>query len=154
VSAAVEIMLGVAVSLAAVWLVLVASLLVARPDRGALAEAIRILPDTFRLIGSLAKDAAVPRGVRVRLWLLLAYLTVPFDLIPDFIPVLGYADDAILVVLVLRAVVRRAGPDVIRRHWAGTAQGLAALGRAAGVPLEGGGARRISDADPLSRGPV
>jgi hypothetical protein len=38
-----------------------------------------------------------------------------------------------------RLHVRRAGPDVIRRHWADTAQGLAALGRAAGIRLEGGG---------------
>jgi uncharacterized membrane protein YkvA (DUF1232 family) len=139
VSVAVKIMLGVAVSVAAVWLVLVAALLVARPDRGALAEAVRILPDTFRLVRCLATDVAVPRGVRVRLWLLLAYLAVPFDVIPDFVPVLGYADDAILAVLVLRAVVRRAGPDVIRRHWAGTPQGLAVLGRVAGIPLEEGG---------------
>jgi uncharacterized membrane protein YkvA (DUF1232 family) len=135
VSVGVKIMLGVALSAAAVWLVLVAALVVARPDRGALAEAIRILPDTLRLFRRLATDAAVPRRVRVTLCLLLAYLAVPFDLIPDFIPVLGYADDAILAVLVLRSVVRRAGPDVIRRHWAGTAQGLAALGRAAGVRL-------------------
>jgi uncharacterized membrane protein YkvA (DUF1232 family) len=60
---------------------------------------------------------------------------MPFDVIPDFIPVLGYADDAILAILVLRSVVRRAGPDAIRRHWPGTPDGLAAVARAAGVDL-------------------
>lgn len=75
-----------------------------------------------------------PRGVRVRLWLLLAYLALPVDLVPDFIPVLGYADDAIVVVLVLRSVVRRAGPDAVARHWPGTAEGLAALRQVARLP--------------------
>ncbi|MFL5260789.1 MAG: YkvA family protein, partial [Anaeromyxobacteraceae bacterium] len=60
---------------------------------------------------------------------------MPFDLIPDFIPVLGYADDAILAVLVLRSVVRRAGPAAIRRNWPGSEDGLAALARAAGLAL-------------------
>jgi hypothetical protein len=72
--------------------------------------------------------------VRGRLWLLFAYLALPFDLIPDFIPVIGYADDAIIVAAVLRSVVRRAGPDAVRRHWPGTPDGLAALWRAARLP--------------------
>ena len=60
----------------------------------------------------LARDPRVPRAARVRLWLLLAYLALPFDLVPDFIPVLGYADDAILVSWVLRSVIRATGPDL------------------------------------------
>jgi uncharacterized membrane protein YkvA (DUF1232 family) len=82
----------------------------------------------------LALDPALPRGVRVRLWLLFVYLAFPFDLIPDFIPVLGYADDAIIVAAVLRSVVRRAGADAVRRQWPGTPDGLAALWRVAGLP--------------------
>jgi uncharacterized membrane protein YkvA (DUF1232 family) len=61
--------------------------------------------------------------------LLLAYLALPIDLIPDFIPVLGYADDAVIVALVLRSVTRRAGPDALAEHWPGTPDGLAALRR-------------------------
>jgi uncharacterized membrane protein YkvA (DUF1232 family) len=52
----------------------------------------------------------------LRLWLLLAYLALPIDLVPDFIPMLGYADDAIVVAIVLRSVVRRAGADALTRH--------------------------------------
>jgi uncharacterized membrane protein YkvA (DUF1232 family) len=78
-------------------------LIVVRPRRGLL----RLLPDELRLI-RLAADKTLPRGIRIRLALLLAYLAIPVDLIPDFVPVLGYADDAIIVTAVLRSVVRRA----------------------------------------------
>jgi uncharacterized membrane protein YkvA (DUF1232 family) len=71
----------------------------------------------------------------VRPWLLLGYLAIPIDLVPDFVPVLGYADDAIVVSLVLRSVLRRAGGAVVRRHWPGTDDGLAALGRLTGLQL-------------------
>jgi uncharacterized membrane protein YkvA (DUF1232 family) len=67
------------------------------------------------------------------LWVTLGYLAVPVDLVPDVIPVLGYADDAILVTAVLRAVVRRAGPETVERHWPGTPEGLDALRRLVGL---------------------
>ena len=115
------------------WIVLVAALAVVRPRGGLLTEALRILPDTLRLVRRLAADPALPRGVRVRLGLLLAYLAMPIDLIPDFVPVLGYADDAIVVTVVLRAVVRRAGIGAVRAHWPGTDDGFAALSRLTGL---------------------
>ena len=62
----------------------------------------------------------------------MAYLAIPIDLIPDFVPVLGYADDAIIVVSVLRSVVRRVGIDQLRAHWTGT-DGFNALCKAAGL---------------------
>jgi uncharacterized membrane protein YkvA (DUF1232 family) len=65
------------------------------------------------------------------LWLLLGYLALPIDLVPDFIPVIGYADDAVIVVLALRSVTRRAGPEALERHWPGTPEGLAAIRRLA-----------------------
>jgi uncharacterized membrane protein YkvA (DUF1232 family) len=71
--------------------------------------------------------------VRIRLGLLMAYLPSPIDLIPDFVPVLGYADDAIIVVAVLRSVVRRVGIGQVRVHWTGTDDGFNALYRAAGL---------------------
>jgi uncharacterized membrane protein YkvA (DUF1232 family) len=126
----VAIVAGLAVSYA----LLLVALLVARPKGNLLTEALRLLPDTLGLLRRLLRDPAVPRTVRARLWLLLAYLAVPFDLVPDFVPVLGYADDAIVVSLVLRSVVRRAGASAIQRHWRGTDAGLAAVSRLAGVP--------------------
>ena len=117
------------VSLAAIWLILVVALVVARPDRATIAATIRILPDTVRLVRRLAADPVVDRGVRVRLWLLLAYLVLPIDVIPDFLPVIGYADDAVITSLVLRSVIRRAGPDAVRGHWPGTPEGLDALAK-------------------------
>ncbi len=127
-------LLGIGVALLVAWGALVLVLVIARPKGSLLKEAMRLLPDTLRLLHRLATDQSLPRGVRVRLWLLFAYLAVPFDLIPDFIPVIGYADDAIIVCLVLRSVVRHAGADAVRRHWPGTEDGLAALWMAARLP--------------------
>jgi uncharacterized membrane protein YkvA (DUF1232 family) len=123
---------GVAALLLA-WLALVTVLLVARPRGGLLREALRVLPDVLRLVRRLAADKTLPRGVRFRLGLLLAYLAMPIDLVPDFVPILGYADDAIIVTVVLRSVVRRAGLDAVRAHWPGTDDGLAAVARLTGL---------------------
>ena len=108
--------LGVVAGLVLAWLALVIGLILVRPRGGLLREALRLLPDVLRLIRRLAADKTLPHGVRIRLVLLLAYLAIPIDLIPDFVPVLGYADDAIIVTAVLRSVVRRSGLDAIRAH--------------------------------------
>jgi uncharacterized membrane protein YkvA (DUF1232 family) len=129
------LIVSIGVGFALAYLALLAALLVARPKGNLLGEAMRLLPDLLRLLRRLAADPNVPRAARVRLWLLLGYLAMPFDLVPDFVPVLGYADDAILVSLVLRSVVRRAGAPLVRRHWPGTEDGLAALTRLTGMPL-------------------
>jgi uncharacterized membrane protein YkvA (DUF1232 family) len=105
-------------------------------DTVSMRDALRMLPDLLRLIRRLAGDTTVPTGVRIRLVLLLIYLASPIDLVPDFLPVIGYADDAIIVAIVLRSVVRRAGPDALDRHWPGTTAGLATLRRLAGLPTD------------------
>lgn len=128
-----DLLIGVAAAVLVAWLALVVALLVARPRGSLLREALRLLPDVVRLVRRLAADRTLPRGVRVRLGLLLAYLAIPIDPIPDFIPVLGYADDAILVAVVLRSVVRRAGLDAVRAHWPGTDEGFSALVRITGL---------------------
>jgi uncharacterized membrane protein YkvA (DUF1232 family) len=129
------VVLSIGIGLVVTYLVLLAALLVARPKGNLFREAVRLLPDVLRLLRRLAADSDVPRGARVRLWLLLGYLAIPFDLVPDFVPVLGYADDAIVVSLVLRSVVGRAGAPVVRRHWPGTDDGLAAVARLTGMQL-------------------
>lgn len=102
----------------------------ARPDLAALA---RLLPDVVRLVARLARDRSLPRRVRLLLWLLVGYLASPVDLVPDVVPVLGALDDVLAVLLVLRAVVRAAGPQALQRHWPGTPDGLSALGAVVGL---------------------
>ncbi|MFI5733472.1 YkvA family protein [Kribbella sp. NPDC051587] len=116
------------------WTALIAALWLVRPDDLRIRDTLRLLPDLVRLLHRLAGDRTLPRGVRVRLWLLLAYLALPFDLVPDFIPVIGYADDAVIVALALRSVTRRAGPAALDRHWPGSPDGLAAVRRLVGIP--------------------
>lgn len=128
-----DLVLGVAAALLLAWLALVVVLLAVRPRGGLLREALRLLPDVLRLVRRLAADRSLPRGVRVRLGLLLVYLALPIDLIPDFVPVLGYADDAIIATAVLRGVVKRAGLDAVQAHWPGTTDGFAAVARLAGL---------------------
>ena len=121
-------------SLLVLWLLLVAVLWRARPDELTARGALRLLPDVLRLVRRLATDRSLPRAVRVRLWLLLAYLVSPIDIVPDFVPVLGYADDVVVVAWALRSVVRRAGREALTRHWPGEPAGLAAVVRLAGLP--------------------
>ncbi len=102
-------------------------------DKTSLRDAARLVPDVVQLLRRLAGDRTIARSVRIRLWLLLVYLILPIDLIPDFIPVLGYADDAIIVVVALRSITRRAGPEALEQHWPGTSEGLATLVALAGL---------------------
>jgi uncharacterized membrane protein YkvA (DUF1232 family) len=130
-----SIALSVIASLAIVWLVFLVVLLVTKPETSTLTETARIVPDALRLVRRLAADENLPRGVRIRLWCLLAYLVSPIDLVPDFIPVVGYADDAIVMSLVLRSVIKHAGPEAVRAHWPGTPDGLATLSRLCRLPI-------------------
>ena len=96
----------------------------------ALAE---FVPDCVVLFRRLLADPRVPRSRKLAVVLLVGYLAMPFDLVPDFIPVIGLLDDALLVALVLRIVVRGAGPEVIAEHWPGSARSLHALMRLSGA---------------------
>jgi uncharacterized membrane protein YkvA (DUF1232 family) len=136
-----DLLISIGAALLLAWLALLAVLVIARPRGGLLREAVRILPDVLRLIRRLTDDRSLPTSVRVRLALLLVYLALPIDLVPDFIPVLGYADDAIIVTAVLRSVVRRAGLDAVRARWPGTDDGFAALARLAGLTRRANGER-------------
>ena len=108
---------------AAVYIVFVAALLVAgrRTEARALAG---FIPDCLVLLKRLLADPRVPRRRKLVLVLLVGYLAMPIDLVPDFIPVVGQLDDAIVVGLALRAVLRGAGPGLLREHWPGAEASL------------------------------
>jgi uncharacterized membrane protein YkvA (DUF1232 family) len=109
------------------WLLFIVVLWILRPRDVRLAELVRLVPDLLRLVRGLLTDRSAPRGVRLALVVLLAWLVNPIDLIPEFIPVLGPLDDVVIAVLVLRYVRRRLGDDELRRRWRGTAEGYELL---------------------------
>ena len=111
-------------TIAALWLALIAFLYATRPEQTRLRESARLVPDTFRLVRRLAADRTIPRKIRLPIWLLVVYLASPIDLVPDFIPIVGYTDDTILISFVLRRVIRRTGPEKLNEHWPGTPDGL------------------------------
>jgi uncharacterized membrane protein YkvA (DUF1232 family) len=119
--------LGVVGGLVLIWVALVAAVWLTKAGEYDVKQTLRLLPDVVRLIKRLAADPDTSRGVRIRLALLLGYLALPIDLIPDFVPVLGYADDAIIVAIVLRSATRSAGLEALAKHWPGTPEGLTAL---------------------------
>lgn len=129
----VRLLVLIVVSLTLAWLLFVLVLAVARPRGMDFRAAKAFVPDVVRLLRSLARDPETSRGVRFRLGVLLVYLASPIDLVPDFIPILGYADDVIAVSLVLRGVVRRAGADALTRNWSGSDEGLDLVRRLAGL---------------------
>ena len=122
-----DVIVGFAAALLLSWLALVIALVIRRPKGDLLKESLRLLPDLLRLLRRLTTNPDLPTGVRVRVALLFVYLAIPIDVIPDFIPILGYADDAIIVVLVLRCVGRRISLEALREAWPGTDDGYAAL---------------------------
>jgi uncharacterized membrane protein YkvA (DUF1232 family) len=100
-------------------------------------ESVRVVaglvPDFIVLFRRLLGDRRVPRRSKLLLAAVIPYLAMPFDLVPDFVPVAGYLDDAVIVALVLRWVLRGTGPDPIREHWPGPERSLGMVLRLAGA---------------------
>ena len=119
------------------YLVGIAALIAAgrREDARALAG---FIPDCAVLVSRLARDRRISRPRRAVLLGVLAYLAVPIDLVPDFLPVAGQLDDAVLLGLALRVVVRGGGSELVREAWPGPEASLTIVLRAAG--LQGNGA--------------
>jgi uncharacterized membrane protein YkvA (DUF1232 family) len=103
---------------ASVYAVFVAVLVLAGRREGARAAAA-FVPDCVVLFKRLLSDPRVPRRKKLVLAAVIPYLLMPFDLVPDFIPVAGYLDDVVVVAFALRYVLRGSGPDLISAHWPG-----------------------------------
>jgi len=106
------------------WLVILGR----RDEARALAT---FIPDCIVLVTRLAREPRVSRPRKLLLVALVGYLALPFDLVPDFIPVAGQLDDAIIVALVLRSFVRSSGEQLIRELWPGPDQSLVLILRLA-----------------------
>ena len=95
-------------------------------------DMVRFIPDCIALLGRLVGDPRVPRRHKLLLGAVAGYLAMPFDVVPDFIPVAGQLDDALVVVLALRAVLRGSGSDLVQELWTGPKSSLALVLRFAG----------------------
>ena len=135
-------LIGIGAVLVAVYAALVVALL-AGGRQWDVRMIARLVPYCAVLFKRLLQDPRVPWQWKAASVFALVYLAMPFDLVPDFIPVAGQLDDAILVALVLRGLLRSAGPRLLREHWPGPTALLVPLERLAGsAPAARGGARR------------
>jgi uncharacterized membrane protein YkvA (DUF1232 family) len=123
------LLVGIAV-LAVVYAAFVVALVLAG-RRGEARTLATFIPDCIVLVSRLARDPRVPRRRKLILVALLGYLALPFDLVPDFIPVAGQLDDAVIVALALRYLVQSGGEPLIRELWPGPEQSLALILRLA-----------------------
>ena len=122
-------LVGIAV-LALVYAAFVVVLVLAG-RRGEARTLATFIPDCIVLVSRLARDPRVPRRRKLILVALLGYLALPFDLVPDFIPVAGQLDDAVIVALALRYLVQSGGEPLIRELWPGPEQSLTLILRLA-----------------------
>ena len=118
--------------LVTVWLVAI-GLLVVTGRRSAARELATLLPNLVALFHGLLGDPCVPRSAKILLWFAIVWVVSPIDLVPEFIPIAGPLDDAIMAALVLRHVVRSAGAQVVAAHWRGDPSTLERILRIASV---------------------
>jgi uncharacterized membrane protein YkvA (DUF1232 family) len=126
----------IAACILVLYAALVVALIVAGRGRDA-RDVARFIPDCIVLVRRLLGDPRVQRRHKLLLGALVGYLAFPIDLVPDFIPVAGQVDDALVVVLTLRAVLRGTGNELLREHWRGPENSLALLLRLAGAATRG-----------------
>jgi uncharacterized membrane protein YkvA (DUF1232 family) len=122
-------MIGIGVFLIAYALFVLALVIAGRRESArALAG---FIPDCIVLCSRLLRDPRLPRRKKMLLVALAGYLALPFDLVPDFIPVAGQLDDVIIVALVLRSFLRGGGEPLVREYWPGPESTLALVLRLA-----------------------
>jgi uncharacterized membrane protein YkvA (DUF1232 family) len=125
------VLIGLAIAVA-IWLVAVVVLFAFGRVRAA-RELVGLVPNLLLLFKDLVRDERVPRGAKAWLGVAALWLASPIDLIPEFIPVLGPLDDAVVAAVVLRHLVRKAGSEVVYEHWRGDPSTIARVLRIFGA---------------------
>ena len=129
-----SILIGLAAALVAAWAVFAAVVFASRAPGQPVSDLLRVLPNSLRLAAALYRDRTLPSSVRWRLRIAVIYNVQPINLIPDVLPVIGFADNVAVLAWALRGTVRSAGHDAIGRHWKGSPASLATLCRVLRVP--------------------
>jgi uncharacterized membrane protein YkvA (DUF1232 family) len=94
-------------------------------------QLLKALPDLVRLIAKLVGDPLLPRAAKIALAAAMVYLASPLDLIPDFIPLLGYLDDLLVAALLVDGILNWVDRGLVLKYWPGTPDSLERLARAA-----------------------
>ena len=92
---------------------------------------LRALPDLARMIGRLVLDPILPRSVKIALAAAAVYLVSPIDLIPDFVPFVGYLDDLLVAAIVVDGVANHVNRGLVAKYWPGTQTSFDKLARSA-----------------------
>jgi uncharacterized membrane protein YkvA (DUF1232 family) len=87
--------------------------------RGTLMEAALVLPNLVKLVARLVRDQRVPVRAKVALAAAAAYVVSPIDLVPEFIPVIGWADDILIIMFALDTLIQKSGHELVVEHWDG-----------------------------------
>lgn len=97
------------------------------------ADTALLLPNLVKLVSRLLRDPRVPRRAKIALGIASVYAASPVDLIPDFVPVIGWADDVLVVMFAIDSLIERAGPEIVTEHWDGPGDILAVVREVVGV---------------------
>lgn len=82
-------------------------------------DAVMLLPNILKLVGRLLLDPRVPRRAKLTLGMAAAYAASPVDLIPEIIPIVGWADDILILMFAIDSLIDRAGSDIVDEYWDG-----------------------------------
>ena len=125
----VRLLTGLVLGIVVSSVLLIIGLARLRPQSMTARELTRLVPDTLRLVRSLARDRTTPPSVRRRLFIAMAYNAQPINLIPDFVPVIGLADNVAIMAWAIRSAIRSSGTAAVAQHWQGSDDTLALLHR-------------------------
>jgi uncharacterized membrane protein YkvA (DUF1232 family) len=123
----IAVLVSAVAGLLLVWVLLLVLLWLLRPKGVPARELLRVVPDLLRLTRSLLTDGDVPLDVRIVVLGALIWVVSPIDPVPEFIPIIGWLDEVIVVVVALRYVRYRLGATTLQERWQGSEEGFTIL---------------------------